>query len=48
MPPKKVTLPAFKKMEAKVKSLESEILKVRSALAEVQNTGKHNHENLIA
>jgi hypothetical protein len=48
MPPKKVTLPAFKKIEAKVESLESEILEVRSALAEVQNTVKHNHENLIA
>ena len=35
MPPKKVTVPAFTKMEARVEALESEISEVRSTLVEV-------------
>ena len=48
MPPKKVTVPAFTKMEARVEALESEISEVRSTLVEVQNTATTNHANLIA
>ncbi|MCI58814.1 hypothetical protein A2U01_0080069, partial [Trifolium medium] len=48
MPPtKKVTLPAFRQMEAKVEALESEISEVRTTLASVQNAVKENHANLI-
>ncbi|XP_050906359.1 uncharacterized protein LOC127120018 [Lathyrus oleraceus] len=47
MPPKKVTLPAFTKMEARVEALESEISEVRSTLVDVQNSVKTNHVNLI-
>jgi len=48
MPPKKVTLPAFKQMKAKVTTLESEVSEVRTTLMEVQNTVKENHATLIA
>ncbi|XP_045809738.1 uncharacterized protein LOC123904093 [Trifolium pratense] len=49
MPPtKKVTLPALRQMEAKVKALESEISEVRTTLASVQDAVKENHANLIA
>lgn len=48
MPPKKVTLPAFTKMEARVEALESEISEVRSTLVEVQNPVTTNQTNLIA
>ncbi|MCH81283.1 hypothetical protein A2U01_0002068 [Trifolium medium] len=48
MPPKKVTVPAFKQMEAKVEALESEISVVRTTLVDVQNTVKENHASLLA
>lgn len=48
MPPKKVTLPAFKQMEAKVVALESEISDVRSTLVDVQNEVRENHASLLA
>lgn len=48
MPPKKVTFPAFMKMEARVEVLESEISEVRSTLEKVQNIVTTNHANLIA
>ncbi|GAU31427.1 hypothetical protein TSUD_221980 [Trifolium subterraneum] len=55
MPPKKVTIPAFQKMEAKVDALENNIAEVRTTLASVQDTVagvqdtvRENHANLIA
>lgn len=48
MPPKKVTLLAFTKMEARVEALETEISEVRSALVKVQKSVTTNHTNLIA
>ncbi|GAU49709.1 hypothetical protein TSUD_407860 [Trifolium subterraneum] len=48
MPPKKVTVPAFKQMEARVEALESEISVVRTSLIDVQNTVKENHASLMA
>ncbi|GAU25314.1 hypothetical protein TSUD_375770, partial [Trifolium subterraneum] len=48
MPPKKVTVPAFKQMEARVEALESEISVVRTSIIDVQNTVKENHASLIA
>jgi uncharacterized coiled-coil protein SlyX len=55
MPPKKVTIPAFQKMEAKVDALENNIADVRTTLASVQDTVagvqdtvRENHANLIA
>ncbi|MCI86065.1 hypothetical protein A2U01_0107344, partial [Trifolium medium] len=38
MPPKKVTIPAFTKMEAKVDALENDMAEVRTTLASVQDT----------
>lgn len=46
--PKKVTIVAFTSMKARVEALESEISAVRSTLADVQNSVKENHVNLIA
>ncbi|CAJ2651205.1 unnamed protein product [Trifolium pratense] len=48
MPPKKVTLPAFKEMEARVEALEKNFAGMQSTLADVQNTVKTNHTDLIA
>ncbi|MCI61964.1 hypothetical protein A2U01_0083221, partial [Trifolium medium] len=48
MPPKKVTLPAFKLMEARVEAVEHDLTEMRSTLVDVQNTVKTNHANLIA
>ncbi|MCI34725.1 hypothetical protein A2U01_0055945, partial [Trifolium medium] len=48
MPPKKVTLPAFKQMEAKVEALESEITVVRTTLSDVQKTVRENHTTMLA
>ncbi|MCI49230.1 hypothetical protein A2U01_0070474, partial [Trifolium medium] len=48
MPPKKVTLPAFKEMEARVDVLESDLTEMRTILVDVQNSVKTNHANLMA
>lgn len=47
MTPKKVTLPAFTRMEARVEALEIEISEVRSTLIEVHNSLMTNHTHLI-
>ncbi|GAU37691.1 hypothetical protein TSUD_164940 [Trifolium subterraneum] len=47
MPPKKVTLPVFKEMEARVEALENDMAVMRSTLVDVQNTVKTNHTSLI-
>lgn len=48
MPPKKVNHTEFKKMEAKVIALESEMSEVKSTLLDVQNAVKASHESLMA
>lgn len=47
MPQKRTQQAILKKMESKVKGLESEISEVRSAHAAVENVVKENHVSLI-
>ncbi|GAU28429.1 hypothetical protein TSUD_54810 [Trifolium subterraneum] len=48
MPPKKVNITEFRRIDAKVAALEGKMSEMKSTLIDVQNAVKTNHENLMA